>query len=65
MVDYANDTDKAEVGKELGAFIEAAGDRKSREMIREVLDQVVDGRLELSDLEGVACICLLLYDINL
>ena len=65
MVDYANDTDKAEVGKHLGTFIQVAGDKKSREMIREVLDQVVDGRLELSDLECVACICLLLYDINL
>jgi len=65
MVDYVDGTDKAEISKQLKTFIESASERESREMIREILDQVVDGRLKLADLEGVACICLLLYHINL
>ena len=65
MVDYVDGTDKAEISKQLETFIESASERESREMIQEILDQVVDGRLKLADLEGVACICLLLYHINL
>jgi hypothetical protein len=54
VVVYSKDTDKADVANQLKPYIETARDKKSGEMIREVLDQVVDGHLELSEVENVA-----------